>query len=125
METSTKTLHQEIYEGISRAAAAAFHEEWYQAAPSAFEEAFQNKETIMASDVWTVLESKGVNTSNHRSAMGALFLRAEKAGLISRVGIGYRTTNDKKGHSLSILWKRGGNSGPDAVADKAKAGVLV
>ena len=102
-------IYSVIQKSINRAELAAFNEQWYKAAPQIFETVFAKQDHVVAGDIWDALKEAGFDISRHRSAMGALFRNAEKAGAIERVDRGYYDSqkgNTPFGHSPVVLWTK-------------------
>lgn len=83
-------------------------EGWKEAAYSAVLVFSETLSTFTADDVWDAIERDFPNASTHEpAALGPVFLRAARAGLIQKTGQLRMTRNSRRHRDLTV-WARSG-----------------
>lgn len=75
-------------------------DEWRSAAHNVIEDAALNNQYLSSDIVIAALEQAGLGLSNY-SALGGVFTRAAKAGVITK----FDTGNKSKSHSVKTVWR--------------------
>ena len=78
--------------------------DWKEAAYRAVLSVAERLPTFTADDVWDVLERSSEST-HEPSALGPIFLRAAKGGLIVKTGE-LRPTRDRRRHRDLTVWRK-------------------